>query len=121
MIYLAPSPGIAGLKGRDLLESCKGAITYFEKDSLPSDTVSRDTAELGSICISYISGILDTLIFDNTVLKIRLFCIPKDITSDQAIRVIVKYLEDHPEQLNDPAIILVLTAFKTYFPCNNQK
>lgn len=44
-------------------------------------------------------------------------CIPDDSTRGQSALVVSKYLKDHPEQLNDPDILLILKAFKGAWPC----
>jgi len=37
--------------------------------------------------------------------------------NDQFIRVAVKYLEDHPEDLHAQAAILIQAALREAFPC----
>lgn len=48
-------------------------------------------------------------------------CIPTGTTNEQHLRVIVKYLRDHPEKLHEPAGSLSLEALKAAFPCRNEK
>jgi Rap1a immunity proteins len=44
-------------------------------------------------------------------------CLPPDSPLTQFIRVFVSYGEQHPEELNLPAGVLVLHAVKKPFPC----
>ena len=44
-------------------------------------------------------------------------CIPDKATSVQAIRVIVKYLQDHPAELHKADFELLATALQLAFPC----
>jgi hypothetical protein len=45
------------------------------------------------------------------------FCLPDEATLGQAVRVAVKWLEDHPARLHERAIDLVLSALRENFPC----
>jgi hypothetical protein len=48
----------------------------------------------------------------------RYFCFPHGVTPDHAVRVVVKWLGDHPARLHEDAIKLVLDALKENFPCH---
>ena len=45
------------------------------------------------------------------------FCLPNSYTGIQLAKVVVKYINEHPEQLNNPPEALVLEAEDFYFPC----
>jgi len=47
------------------------------------------------------------------------FCIPDNGTNGQYLQVFVKYLDEHPEELNKSAIVLLREAFNKAFPCGN--
>lgn len=49
--------------------------------------------------------------------KFLLFCIPEDVTRQQLAKIIVKYLNDHPEELHYSAHTTLYVIFKKYFPC----
>ncbi len=44
-------------------------------------------------------------------------CIPKELNQAQMVRVLVKWLRDHPERLHEPIVILSIGAFHDVFPC----
>jgi hypothetical protein len=44
-------------------------------------------------------------------------CYPKGVTQDQLERVVVKYLQDHPEALHMMNVALVEAALNHAFPC----
>jgi len=44
-------------------------------------------------------------------------CIPPRATDGQLARVVVKYLEKHPAQLDGEQTLLTLLAFQDAFPC----
>jgi len=114
--------------GTGLLEDCKAAIRVL--DGTSSQTFDFDTSVRARECLSYVNGILDmetfyrhVLILDKIPIKKNsiLGCIPGDVTLDQQIRVIVKFLEDHPEFLNLPSSALITEALSTAFPCPEEK
>jgi Rap1a immunity proteins len=45
-------------------------------------------------------------------------CLPDGTGSEQAIRIVVKYLNSHPEKLHKDAHILVVEALREAFPCS---
>lgn len=45
-------------------------------------------------------------------------CLPQSYNNGQGVRVVVKYLRDHPKDLNLPASFLVMMSLKTAFPCS---
>lgn len=48
-----------------------------------------------------------------------LFCPSQGVTRGQTIRIVVKWMEDHPEQLDLPGAILVQRSMREAFPCGN--
>jgi hypothetical protein len=48
------------------------------------------------------------------------FCPPKEASVKQALRVLVKYLEEHPKDLHFNLEALTLLAFTSAWPCNKE-
>ena len=46
-----------------------------------------------------------------------MFCLPKNITPAQVIRVVTKYLENNPGKHHDLAGYLVVLALSETYPC----
>jgi hypothetical protein len=70
-----------------------------------------------SICVGYAAGVRDTHI---SLLNKDdyLFCMEfGTVPNGQLTKIIVKYLNDHPEKLHLPDRILVLEAYIEAFPC----
>jgi hypothetical protein len=44
-------------------------------------------------------------------------CAPDGVTIGQTVRVVVKYLHDHPERLHESRLALTLDSLKAAFPC----
>ena len=50
-----------------------------------------------------------------------LFCMPNNVTRNQAALVVSKYLADNPDKLNKPEVTLVVDAFHKAWPCQPAK
>jgi hypothetical protein len=63
-------------------------------------------------------GTVDTLLFLRETLPEGFrVCQPKGVTSAQAVRVVVSYMQSHPQQLHEPFRILAMTALSQAWPC----
>ena len=47
----------------------------------------------------------------------RLFCYPETVAVQQLTRVVIRYLEQHPETLHLPPVLTVTEALREAFPC----
>jgi hypothetical protein len=96
--------------GSDMLDSCRA----FLKDPMPSG----QTFQAG-MCAGYVMGIVDGLMYAQIADPDRTaVCIPKTgYTIGQGVRVLTKYLEDHPEKLNLGISLIALDAYRKAFPC----
>jgi hypothetical protein len=50
----------------------------------------------------------------------RVICTPNDVLLGQVIRVVVKYLTEHPEELRNDKLDLVKQALQASWPCTKQ-
>jgi Rap1a immunity proteins len=83
----------------------------------------------------YLAGLYEGYIFgfthgavsvfiDNTIMWNNCdidFCIPGSATKEQTIDIVSKFLKDHPEQLHENAVDLIMEAMKQAFPCKKRK
>lgn len=73
-----------------------------------------------SYCFGYILGVVDMHNALNAVLsnpRDNTYCMPDSATATQLAKVVVKYGNDHPEELNQAALLVVSNAFVRSFPC----
>ena len=99
------SPTWAGvLTGNSLTEFC-----------LSGETSGRQA------CTLYVQGVADTVAVGSQggVAPFKFICIPDEVTGSQLHRVVVKFLEAHPESTHGYAIALVLIALRGAFPCQS--
>jgi hypothetical protein len=65
------------------------------------------------------SEVVGTILFFTTALKPEYaICDPKGVSTHQAMRVVVKYLESNPERLHEPFPHLAHEALQTASPCS---
>ena len=46
------------------------------------------------------------------------FCVPDPQNIDEQVHVVIQFLNDHPEKLDEPDFALVLEALGAAFPCS---
>jgi hypothetical protein len=125
----------SGSDGNALLMDCKEAIKYLDADG---DLPSGNSNLLAGLCIGIIQGTNETYgyweLFSHGGLpnpnqsptsslrkeiQSRVsICIPSDVKMIQVVKLIVKFLENNPENLNDSPSSIVIMAEKKYFSCN---
>ena len=104
-------------KTSDMLSAgCRIAIrTWSEQNPNSIDLL------VGQSCVGYLQGALDTFEFEKVTgsqkSEAQSVCVPDDVKSEQAIRVFMKYSEDHPEELHHSAPLVVWEAMHQAFPC----
>ncbi len=106
--------------GNYLLTTCTAALKMTD-DGI--NTVSGGDQIKGTYCVGYISGIKDMLYAVVELSKSQgqtpTVCMPEDgIGNGQALRIVVKFLKDHPEQLHNSGITLVLKSLQQSYPCS---
>jgi len=109
--------------GNQLLRACKQAL----KDIPVPPTNSEEAASLtlGTWCRGFLTGLVDmNSLYQGMLLGEThgFFCFPKaGLDSDQATRIVVKYLESNPEQLHNSRRTLAVKALAAVFPCEKSQ
>ena len=109
MLSLLPESGAAeepALSGAVLLKHCESVL----QDGAPK------SFEAGT-CV----GILETLRYIQPLLDPKYekagYCLPPGLPFEQEARVVVTYLQSHPERLQEEGRTLALDALHQAFPC----
>jgi Rap1a immunity proteins len=77
---------------------------------------SPGTAEF-QFCDAFIVGVRDGVVLAVALRDAKpILDIPKDVKQEQMRAFVVKYLNDHPEELHKPAGLLVIFALSKAFP-----
>lgn len=120
--FCLPSSASDGHVRRDgnfLLSECTAAIKMLNKES-------ADRSD-GWFCLGYITGFEDghrSVVFENrrsfkNSNTKMMYCTAEDrkISTEQMIRVVVKFLQDRPTILDFPMSFLTWQALSEAFPC----
>ena len=114
LLGLAPSAS-AAITGAELLQRCSAS----EKSLDSGEKLSANEALDAMWCMGYLSGLLDGFsINDYSVAGARVMCPPEDgLTRTQALRIVTKWLREHPEAQQKNGRRDALLALSTAYPC----
>jgi hypothetical protein len=102
--------------GLDLLNKCQ---------PLTRTPMNLSNSEHGDAeyCMGYLLGMKDMLtawtVTDEHFKQQgrSTMCVPYEATTAELIRVVIKFLNDHPTKLHDQAGAVVINAFRDAYPC----
>jgi hypothetical protein len=105
------SPGAAA-DGNTLLRDCQSTVELYDSDGASGNALNSQYC-LGSInAVGSLSVLLN-----GAISKEKQFCLPGNTTNIQIARIVVKYINDHPNEMHYPEGYLVIGAFQDAFPC----
>lgn len=94
--------------GNGLLQQCQALIRSMD-DQGPATYADGQ-------CLGLVQGVTDMLLLYQDQLPQK-FCVPQNVTYGQGVRIVVKYLQDHPSFLNNKDTVLVLAAYHDAYGC----
>lgn len=102
--------------GNYLLGNCTIAKRYM--DETPVKATEADFFR-GGFCLGVVEGVRNTmLLLESLIDKSRRTCFPeKGINNGQAVRIVLKYLNEHPADLHQDQTYLALMAFRDAYHC----
>lgn len=121
-VQLLARPGAQNFNGSALLDWCE-------------DSEKKDRGVAASLCIGYVSGVADSLALHGLgewaerqatrhpelvappEKRRPIFCSPDGGSYGQYVKVVLKFLRDHPERLHEDRRNLVEEALQDAFPC----
>ena len=133
--FVVASPGQTVMSpslttGAKLLTYCRDAIRLYDSagDKAASARITRQQEENGWRCLGYVQGVVDTEDYwanhVDTKTGVPPFCFPVDVQLlaadskyEQFIRIVVKYIEHNPEEMNRGAVPLIHNAMIGAFYC----
>ena len=97
--------------GNDLIQHCGQAVRAMDGERKPN----MDFRGMG-FCQGLLRGVWDVSSSSDTPLYRRV-CHPDTVNLEQAIRVVHKWLEDHPKRLHETSSWLVTEALARSWSC----
>ena len=109
--------------GNDLLNACEALIEGPESISNSSLQAKLDWVSESEFCYGYIKGVVEwngeyEKWLENVPIK-PIFCIGENqVEINQLVQIAIKFMNDHPEELNEKGITILNAAFSQAFPCS---
>lgn len=110
-LFLAWTPAVA-TDGTQLLQDCQDAEQFDERKPV------RNPFGIGR-CFGFLEGVSGTMESVNSLLPSSLrTCFPEPrLATIQAVRIVLKFLRENPEQHHEAAAYLIALAYRRAFPC----
>jgi hypothetical protein len=108
--------------GNAFLRKCIPAVALMDGAHVPDSMNDAD------FCMAYVRGVLDLTALWEATDKTKNVkgpflraCLPEHgVQTGQGIRIVVKYLKEHPELLHNESLFLVDQALMDAFPCKQK-
>src|SRR5438128_538979 len=97
-----------GHTATDLVDECTIAV------NIEGNTTALDGPKTlqGGFCFGFVTGFADA----NSLLASTLFCAPQGVIVGQMVKVFLKYMDEHPEDLHRYASEMLAAALRKAFP-----
>ncbi len=120
--------------GESLAVSCQQALIAVDRLATDKgfEQLAPDVQNNAFICFSYLSGIIGAAQYTNSLAELRYaqatkgkanfpklgaYCIDWNVQYQKAARIVLKFAQQNPEELREPAHKLALHALQSAFPC----
>jgi len=77
---------------------------------------ANERSAIDRVDAGFCSGIVEGTMWSLQIAK--LVCLPNGVTLGQGLKVLVKYMDDHPEELYEKTAELAARAFVKAWPCS---
>lgn len=111
-LCLSPVPAMAD--GNELLSQCQTFADGMDSHK----TLKPDDSFGGGYCMGIVKAVATLGPEMRPDMK---SCIPNGVTKSQTVRVVIKWLKDHPSVLNHDATLLTTAALNDAYPCKDSK
>jgi hypothetical protein len=78
---------------------------------IPFSSPSNEHSDLARFCLGIIVGLSYMGRSDGTI------CVPSGVTREQAVRVVVQYIDGQPARMNENFVPLAIEALQATWPC----
>lgn len=117
LLGLGTGPAHADLTVGELLRAC-AEIEAQGRIEGPTASIP-DNAKAG-LCLGYFSAVLGATLYSNAdESRVLGICTPERLNAYELARVTARFVQDHPQFAQERAILVVLSAAKRAYPCQN--
>jgi hypothetical protein len=89
---------------------------YCKLAEADPNKLSGSDLDHAMMCTFYVNGVIDGYMIGVDPAK-SFICLPKNVTRGQFALIVAKYLDDHPEMLQNDPEYLIVDAVAKAFPC----
>jgi hypothetical protein len=68
-------------------------------------------------CVAFVAGVTEGIDMIQQMTNVKRLCVPYDVPYGQQLRIVVKYGQDHPNELQLQTRLLIFKAMDEAFPC----
>jgi hypothetical protein len=112
VIAVASLPAYAQSKGMDTTDGLVSACRLYSSLQAFGNANSDKYTQAG-FCIGYMAGFAHA----SSLATTPTFCLPPTINLGEVVRAFVKYVDEHPQELNVSAKVSVSHALQSAYPC----
>jgi Rap1a immunity proteins len=112
LLPLSITAAVAQTQGADDMSKSGNAYLHACEKQIHSGQASTQSL----LCETWMHGVLNGFVAYFIESHTKLFEIPTGTTTEQCEKIAVKYMNDHPKDLNKPTAALVLRAFMDAYP-----
>ena|ERR1700730_4592909 len=98
--------------GNSFYDNCASVETF-------TATEGRNLDLQGMFCLGFAEGLTMGVMAADIQRASKTFCEPDNVTNLQVVRIIRKYIADHPDKAHEPTAVLAVEALRKAFPCKN--
>jgi hypothetical protein len=100
--------------GNEFVRTCEPIFVASSSGAVRDHSDYYDSA----FCLAYVIGVNDGAhLFLDIAPPAAKYCMPSGVTRGQEVRVLIKYIKDHPEKAHLSTDFLEVLAFHDAFPC----
>jgi len=111
VLLCAAGRGFAFDNGREFVKECEPGATK------PFSQLTEQEKLFGESCATYVRGFVGGIRVSEFRTGTRMICSPAGIEVLQAMRIALKWMNEHKDDLDHPAVELIFRSLSDAFPC----
>ncbi len=111
VLLAAAGRGYAFDNGRDFIKECEPGATK------PFSQLTDQEKQFGESCATYIRGFVGGIRVGEYRTGVRMICSPSGVEVLEAMRIALKWMDAHKDELDHPAVELIFRSLIDAFPC----
>jgi Rap1a immunity proteins len=116
LLYLPAVPLVETQEQRECVDKSGKAFLSLCEDA--ADSTSKQSHSQEGECFGYVHGVDDGIgIAYDIIGQPKSYCFPDGVTHGQMMRVLIKFIKDHPEKAHSQTRVLEMRSFMDAFPC----